>query len=105
MLYAQGAAALEAAQKVKIVVFDKTGTLTKGTPAVVHQQAFGALPMDEILHLAAAAETSSEHPLARAIMAHAEAAFRAETSAFEMEQPAAGKLVEVSVESSSGECS
>ena len=57
--------ALERMRTVGAVLFDKTGTLTKGRPAV-HDVA-GALARDEVLRLAAAAEASSEHPLARAI--------------------------------------
>jgi Cu2+-exporting ATPase len=59
--------ALERMRTVGAVLFDKTGTLTKGRPAV-HDVA-GALPRDEVLRLAAAAEASSEHPLAKAIVA------------------------------------
>jgi Cu2+-exporting ATPase len=60
--------ALETMRIVDVVVFDKTGTLTKGEPAVsaIHSVAgFGA---DEVLAAAAAAETDSEHPLARAVV-------------------------------------
>ena len=59
--------ALESMRTVDTVLFDKTGTLTKGTPAVT-----GIHPVDgdddKLLALAAAAETDSEHPLARAIV-------------------------------------
>jgi cation transport ATPase len=97
----QGAAALEAAKKVKIVVFDKTGTLTQGAPAVVHQQVFAGLPADEILLLAAAAEISSEHPLARAIMAHADAFRTTGACAFDIESPADWSHVDIRVDHSS----
>ena len=88
----QGAPALEAAQKVKIVVFDKTGTLTQGKPAVTHHQAFASgVPELELMHLAAAAEASSEHPLAQALMAYTHTKVRAAMQPFAVEaagQPA-----------------
>jgi len=62
---------LEAAQRIDIVVFDKTGTLTEGRPAVTDLLPAAA---DEVtlLTLAAAAQTGSEHPLARAVLARAQ---------------------------------
>lgn len=54
--------ALESARNVDIVLFDKTGTLTKGEFGV-----HGQVPVD-ILRLAAAVETQSEHPIAKAIV-------------------------------------
>lgn len=73
----QGAAALEAAQKVRIVVFDKTGTLTQGKPAVTSHKIFSSSHSEvEILKLAAAAEASSEHPIAQAILEHSYASTR-----------------------------
>lgn len=65
----QGAAALEAAQKVRIVVFDKTGTLTQGKPAVTNHKIFSSSQSElDIMRFAAAAEASSEHPVAQAIL-------------------------------------
>ncbi|CAK0783009.1 hypothetical protein CVIRNUC_006204 [Coccomyxa viridis] len=70
----KGADALERATRVKIVIFDKTGTLTKGKPSVTNSHVFlKGFPEEEFLHLAAAAEASSEHPLGKAITAHARA--------------------------------
>ncbi|MGN6752092.1 MAG: heavy metal translocating P-type ATPase, partial [Intrasporangium sp.] len=63
--------ALERMRRVDTVLFDKTGTLTKGQP-VVHDVVTTGLGSDELLALAAAAESDSEHPLARAIVAAAE---------------------------------
>ncbi|MDP3891789.1 heavy metal translocating P-type ATPase, partial [Nocardioides sp.] len=60
--------ALEQMRTVDAVLFDKTGTLTKGEPGVVHVAAVGDLTEDDVLRLAAAVETDSEHPLARAIV-------------------------------------
>ncbi|WP_265419877.1 heavy metal translocating P-type ATPase [Brevibacterium spongiae] len=64
--------ALETMRTVDSVLFDKTGTLTKGEPTVtgveVADGASSARSDAEILRLAAAAESDSEHPLARAIV-------------------------------------
>ena len=69
----KGGAALEAAGAAKVVAFDKTGTLTEGRPRVVAVVARdgGAGAAREIVALAAAVEAHSEHPLGRAIVAHA----------------------------------
>jgi len=63
--------ALESMRTVDTVIFDKTGTLTKGTPAVTAVEPVDGFDADELLALAAAAESDSEHPLARAIVAAA----------------------------------
>ncbi len=60
--------ALETMRTVDTVLFDKTGTLTKGEPTVTAIEVTGGRTADEGLALAAAAETDSEHPLARAIV-------------------------------------
>ncbi|WP_249120893.1 heavy metal translocating P-type ATPase [Brevibacterium sp. W7.2] len=60
--------ALETMRTVDAVLFDKTGTLTKGEPTVTAVETTGTRSDDEVLALAAAAETDSEHPLARAIV-------------------------------------
>lgn len=60
--------ALESMRTITSVLFDKTGTLTKGEPTVSHLLTVGAHTEDEVLALAAAAESDSEHPLARAII-------------------------------------
>ncbi|MHA7861836.1 heavy metal translocating P-type ATPase [Tessaracoccus sp. Y36] len=65
-------AAMERMRVVDTVLFDKTGTLTKGEPALTDITATGGYEVDDLLRLAAAAETESEHPLARAIVAAAE---------------------------------
>ena len=69
----QGADALERASRVRTVVFDKTGTLTRGAPAVTGHALFGGVSLHGALALAAAAEAASEHPLAKAVLAHAAA--------------------------------
>ena len=64
--------ALESMRTVDTVLFDKTGTLTKGQPTVTAVHTAARSSEDEVLALAASAETDSEHPLARAIVAAAE---------------------------------
>lgn len=66
--------ALQRLSEVKIVAFDKTGTLTQGRPELVTLLPAGPeVSVPEALALAAGAEARSEHPLARAILAAAEA--------------------------------
>jgi len=60
--------ALESMRTVDTVLFDKTGTLTKGEPAVGAVEPATGEDRDRVLALAAAAESDSEHPLARAIV-------------------------------------
>ncbi|WP_433673964.1 heavy metal translocating P-type ATPase [Microbacterium gorillae] len=60
--------ALETMRTVDAVLFDKTGTLTRGEPVVTDVESVDGVTDDEVLALAAAAETASEHPLARAIV-------------------------------------
>ena len=70
----KGGEVLERSEAVKTVVFDKTGTLTEGRPAVVAVSVApdAALDDSQLLTLAAAVETMSEHPLAEAVVAAAE---------------------------------
>ena len=65
------AEALERAARVDTVVFDKTGTLTTGRHQVVELRADG-IAERELLTLAAAVEFASEHPLAAAVVEHAQ---------------------------------
>ncbi|MBG6181415.1 Cu2+-exporting ATPase [Arthrobacter sp. CAN_A1] len=60
--------ALERMRTVDVVLFDKTGTLTEGRHAVTATVTSGAMSDAEMLALAAAAESDSEHPVARAIV-------------------------------------
>lgn len=57
--------ALEALARASDVVFDKTGTLTLGEPRIIHTQIFSGSEA-EALRIAAALESASAHPLARA---------------------------------------
>ena len=73
----KGGAALETAHKVSAIIFDKTGTLTNGKPVVTDvlrvDAACAHLDIDEraFFTLVGAAESASEHPLGKAIHAHA----------------------------------
>ncbi|MGP5226357.1 heavy metal translocating P-type ATPase [Arthrobacter rhombi] len=64
--------ALEKMRTVDVVLFDKTGTLTEGAHAVTGTATTGDVSADELLRWAAAAESESEHPVARAITAASE---------------------------------
>ncbi len=66
------AAALENAGKSQIVVLDKTGTLTNGTPVVTDVLPADGESSESLLRLAYALEVKSEHPLAKAIVSHAQ---------------------------------
>lgn len=61
--------ALETLSKISDVVFDKTGTLTHGRMQLLHTRTFGTLDEGAALALAAAMESGSEHPIARALLA------------------------------------
>ncbi|HYG69045.1 MAG TPA: copper-translocating P-type ATPase, partial [Anaeromyxobacteraceae bacterium] len=71
----KGGEALERAHAIDTVVLDKTGTITEGKPTVTDVVLPGGAPLGEVelLALVAAVERASEHPLAAAIAAHAEA--------------------------------
>ena len=69
----RNAAALEHAGRIDTLVVDKTGTLTLGKPGVTDVVPSGDHDEAELLRLAAALEHGSEHPLARAVIAYAEA--------------------------------
>jgi Cd2+/Zn2+-exporting ATPase len=81
----KGGAALEDMGRIRTIAFDKTGTLTLGRPSVTAVMPYGDATEAEVLKAAAAVERSSEHPLARAIVARAlhDMLPVAEVSAFE----------------------
>jgi cation-transporting P-type ATPase A/B len=66
-IFLKGYRALEAIRTVDTVVFDKTGTLTTGRLAVTAVTAADGWRSDEVLAVAAAVETGSEHAIATAI--------------------------------------
>ena len=66
------AAALEALETIDTLVVDKTGTLTEGKLNLISVVAAADFTENEILRLAASLERGSEHPLAAAVVGHAE---------------------------------
>jgi Cu2+-exporting ATPase len=60
--------ALERMRTIDVVLFDKTGTLTKGEPELKDVAVVDGISTKELLALAAAVESDSEHPVARAIV-------------------------------------
>jgi Cu+-exporting ATPase len=68
----RNAAALELAGRVSTLVVDKTGTLTEGRPEVVAVETFGPATREEVLAIAAGLEQGASHPLAQAIVEHAQ---------------------------------
>jgi len=69
----RNAEAIEQLRKVDTLVVDKTGTLTEGKPRLVTINACEGFTENEVLAVAAALEKRSEHPLAEAVVAGAEA--------------------------------
>lgn len=70
----KGGSPLEMTRKVKNVVFDKTGTITHGTPRVSRVRIFvenHVCSFTKLIAIAGTAETSSEHPIAAAIVNYA----------------------------------
>lgn len=69
----RNAEALEVLERIDTIVVDKTGTLTEGKPRLVSAVALPGFDDSELLRLAASLERASEHPLAAAILAGAQA--------------------------------
>ena len=67
----KGGAVLEAVGKLRALAVDKTGTITEGKPRVTKVIALNGKSEAEILRIAAAIDTHSEHPLAQAVVAYA----------------------------------
>jgi Cu+-exporting ATPase len=65
------AAAIETMRQVNTLVLDKTGTLTEGKPSLTSIVSLGQYHRSQLLAFAASLERSSEHPLAKAILAAA----------------------------------
>jgi Cu+-exporting ATPase len=78
----KGGEGLETAAKVDTVVMDKTGTITTGKPTVTSVRALNGFAAEDVIRLAASVEQWSEHPLARAIVAHANGVPLEPTTAF-----------------------
>ena len=64
----KGSAYLETLASLDAVVFDKTGTLTHGSFSVTEVRPVGGATREEVLELAARAESCSTHPVARSVM-------------------------------------
>ncbi|QXU45619.1 cadmium-translocating P-type ATPase [[Brevibacterium] flavum] len=94
----KGGEYLETSAKVDTIVVDKTGTLTNGRPELTNVDVLDpAYSDDEVLTLAARAETASEHPLAEAIIRGAEN--RGLTVAMvEKAEPVAGRGIRADVD-------
>ena len=69
----RNAEAIETMRKIDTLVIDKTGTLTEGKPTLISVTAASGFDESELLRLAAGLERASEHPLAAAIIAGAQA--------------------------------
>ncbi|TNJ48468.1 heavy metal translocating P-type ATPase [Phaeobacter sp. B1627] len=65
--------ALQSLTEVDVIAFDKTGTLTEGKPKLVALQPTTGFDRDEVLTVVASVESRSEHPIARALVAAAQA--------------------------------
>jgi Zn2+/Cd2+-exporting ATPase len=93
----KGGVHLEQTAAIKAVAFDKTGTLTTGKPSLTGVYAQPGVDQDELLRVAAAIESRSEHPLAAAILGEAHARGLKLPNATEF-QALPGKGVEATVE-------
>lgn len=67
----KGGVFIELPARLRAIAFDKTGTLTSGSPSVTKILPLSGHSESELLEIAAAIESGSEHPLAKAIVAHA----------------------------------
>lgn len=68
----KGGDSLETAHKLDTMLLDKTGTITTGSPSLTDIITIKGFSETELLRIAASAERQSEHPLAKAIVQHAE---------------------------------
>lgn len=68
----KGGAHLETIGRLKGLAVDKTGTITEGKPQVLGVELLGSATMSQVLGVAAAIDEHSAHPLAKAVVAHAQ---------------------------------
>ncbi len=71
-VFVRDGAALQALRDADVVAFDKTGTLTEGRPALTDLRPAAGFDADDVLALAAAVETRSEHPIGATLVRAAE---------------------------------
>ena len=67
----KGGAVLEAVGKLRVLALDKTGTITEGRPRVTQVVPMNSMSEEEIVRIAAAIDSHSDHPLAQAVVAYA----------------------------------
>jgi P-type Cu+ transporter len=91
-----GPEVLESARHVDTIVLDKTGTITEGRMAVVDVTAGAPVTKDELILAAGAAESGSEHPIAKAIADHARTQGTLATVTKLHNRPGFGVLAELS---------
>ena len=92
----KGPEVLESTARLDTVILDKTGTITEGRMSVVAVTAGTGVSEQDVIMIAGAAESGSEHPIARAITAHARAAGPLPALAKLDNRPGFGILAELS---------
>ncbi|HJV15656.1 MAG TPA: heavy metal translocating P-type ATPase [Propionibacteriaceae bacterium] len=97
-----GPEVLESARHLDTVVLDKTGTITEGRMTVVAVTAGAGATEEQVLMAAGAAESGSEHPIARAIADHARAHGSLATITKLHDRPGLGILAELSASVAAG---
>lgn len=70
----KGGLFVELPSRLRALALDKTGTITEGRPSVLEVVPLSGHTERELLEIAAAIESQSDHPLARAVVSHAKAA-------------------------------
>ncbi len=75
----KGGEALENLGTLTAIAFDKTGTITKGEPRLTDVEPSEGVDADDLLRVAAAVETLSDHPLAKAVVRDARQRLRGAT--------------------------
>lgn len=68
----KGGAHLESIARLRALAVDKTGTITEGKPTVQSLEMIGSHSEEDVLRIAAAIDTHSSHPLAAAVVCHAQ---------------------------------
>ena len=87
----KGPEILENTRRVDTIVLDKTGTVTTGTMSLVGVRPADGIDSDELLGLAGALESASDHPIAKAITAAAVAKLGSVATMTEFVEPAGGR--------------